>query len=183
MRADHSILGERYAGSLFALAQEQGKRGEVLDGLERFAALVSEHRVMRSVLNNPTLRGDKVALGLRDVLARIDLDPLVSRFLRVVARNRRLFAFDAIVESYRALEREARGDGLAEVTSAHPLSDAQQARLQKALTKQYGGHFSLDLRVDPNLIGGLRLRLDSRMLDATLRRRLETIKNALNEVV
>jgi len=107
---------------------------------------------------------------------------LTGNFLRLVARNRRLFAIPGIIRAFRDMAAKHRGEATAEVTSAHPLSDSQVASLKAALKAKLGKDVTLQARVNPALLGGLVVKVGSRMIDTSLRTRLMNVKTQLKEV-
>lgn len=112
-------------------------------------------------------------------MARAEITGLVANFVRVVARNRRLFAVPAMLATFRDLAAKSRGETIATVTSAEPLSDNQLASLSEALATKAGGTVRLETKVDPSLIGGLIIKLGSRMIDTSVRTRLVGLKTAM----
>ena len=116
------------------------------------------------------------------ILAQAGISATVANFLRVVARNGRLFALPVIIKSFRALAATARGEVSAEVTSAAPLNDSQVADLAETLKQKIGKTVTLEQYVDPSLIGGLVVKVGSQMIDSSLKTKLSAMKIAMKEV-
>src|SRR3546814_5497196 len=116
------------------------------------------------------------------ILKRAKVRPVVANFMRVVARNGRLFALPAIIKSFRALAATARGEITADVTSASPLSDRQLSGLAATLKRQIGKTVTLNEHVDASLIGGLKVKIGSRMIDSSLKTKLTAMQIAMNEI-
>src|SRR5690606_3161886 len=116
------------------------------------------------------------------VADKAGISGLTGNFLRVVARNRRLFAMPGIIQAFRRLAAEARGEVEAQVVSAHNLTAAQQAELKTALKAVAGKDVAISLTVDPTLLGGLVVRMGSRQIDTSLKTKLASLKLALKEV-
>ena len=113
------------------------------------------------------------------VASAMNLDPLTAKFLGVVAHNRRLSALPAIIRDFAKLAARARGEITAEVTSAHPLDEGQQAALKAKLRAGLGADAALVMHVDPEILGGLIVRVGSRMVDSSLRTKLNSLATAM----
>jgi len=174
-----SGLAERYAAALFALADERRSLDETATDLRQLRTMLAESadlvRLVRSPLLSRTMQGQAIAA----VAERAALSPLTRDFLGIVARNRRLFALPAIIAAYLATLAARRGETTAEVTAAQPLTDAQLAALTEQLRRSVGRLVSVDLRVDPALIGGMVVKLGSRMVDSSLRSKLRRLQFAM----
>lgn len=113
------------------------------------------------------------------MLASVAVGDLVRRFVGVVAANRRLFALEAMAESYLAELARRRGEVTASVTAAHALNDAQVAALTDQLRQSLGAKVTVDLAVDPTLLGGMIVKVGSRMIDTSLKTKLDKLQLAL----
>ena len=116
------------------------------------------------------------------ILGRANAGTVVANFIKVVARNGRLFALPTIIASFRALAAKARGEVVADVTSAVPLNSAQIASLSDTLKAKIGKTVTLQEHVDPSLIGGLIVKVGSQMIDSSLKTKLTAMKIAMKEV-
>ncbi len=150
--------------------------------LERFDALIAASPDLYRLVRSPVFTADEQVKALRALLGEAGIGGLAANFLLLVARNRRLFAVRQMVKAYKALVARHKGEVTAQVTAAEGLSDAHLAALKdalKAVTKQ---EVQVDLNVDPAVIGGLIVKLGSRMVDSSLRTKLNAIRHAMKEV-
>jgi F-type H+-transporting ATPase subunit delta len=176
-----SGMAGRYATALFELALEQKAVDAVKADLERFDALVGESEDLTRLVRSPVFGAEEQARALSGVLDKAGIGGLTANFLLLVTRNRRLFAVRQMIRAYKALVARHKGEVTAQVTVAEKLSDAHLAALRdalKAVTKQ---NVQLDLQVEPTIIGGLIVKLGSRMVDSSLRTKLNAIKHAMKE--
>lgn len=169
----------RYASALFELASEENVVPEVEADLAKFQALFDESSDLRRMVRSPVIPADEQTKALSMILDRAGVGPLTMNFFKLIGSNRRLFAAPDMVRAFRGLAARARGEVTAEVASAQPLSDAQTAALKQALREQAGKDVTLAVKVDPSLLGGLVVKLGSRMIDSSLRTRLGAMKVAL----
>jgi F-type H+-transporting ATPase subunit delta len=169
----------RYAGALFELAKEQGQGAEVEGALKGFEALLGESEDLRRFVRSPVISGEEQAKALSAILAKAGVGGLTANFLGLLAKNRRLFAVGDIIKAFMARAAAARGEVQAEVASALPLTDAQRAQLESVLKGQLGKDVRLAAKVDPHLLGGLVVKLGSRMIDNSVRTRLNGLRAAL----
>jgi F-type H+-transporting ATPase subunit delta len=177
-----SGVAERYASALFDLARETSSIETVEADLGIVAEMVDGNADLRRLVESPVFAADEQERAIGAVADRIGVDRLVGNFLRLVARNRRLFALPGIIRAFRALAARHRGEVNAEVTSAHPLGAEHVAALKQALKDKLDKDVTLETRVNPALLGGLVVRVGSRMIDTSLRTRLMNVKTQLKEV-
>ena len=177
-----SGVAERYAGSLFELARESNSIDKVEADLASFERMFEASDDLMRLVNSPvfTAEGQEKAIGT--IADRARIGGLVGNFLRVAARNRRLFAVPGMIKAYRRIAAEARGEASAEVTSAHALTPAQQTELKAALKSVAGKDVSIAVSVDPSLLGGMIVKMGSRQIDTSLKTKLNSLKLALKEV-
>ena len=177
-----SGIAERYAGSLFELALQSNSIADVESDLGRFEALLTESLELKRMIMSPVFSGEEQFKALTAVTDRAEISGLVGNFLRVVAKNRRLFAVPAMIKAFRTIAAEQRGEVAAEVTSAHLLTDDQQNELKAALKGVTGKDVAFTVVVDPSLLGGLIVKIGSRQIDTSLKTKLNSLKLALKEV-
>ena len=185
LAAQNSVLvhiARPYAQALFDLAKSEGKLDAVEQGLAAIARMDAEDPDFSRFLRSPVISGDEKAAALDGLLAKATVDGTVANFLRVVARNGRLFALPAMIEAYRELAANARGEVSADVTSAAALSASQLSDLAAALKRKVGKTVTLNEHVDPSLIGGLVVKHGSQMIDSSLKSKLAAMKVAMKEV-
>ena len=180
---DPSVSGVsgRYATALFELARDQKAVDEVKADLDRFDALLSESDDLKRLVRSPVFAADTQLKALSAVLNKAGIAGISANFLKVLTTNRRLFAVADVIRAYRALVARFKGEASAEVTVAEPLSDKNLDSLKVALKSVTGKDVALNVKVDPSIIGGLVVKLGSRMVDSSLRTKLNSIKHAMKE--
>lgn len=172
----------RYASALHDLAEETGAVEAVASDLDDLAAALAASPDLARVVKSPTFSAEAQSAALEGLAKKMKLKPTTLNFLKLVARNRRLAALPDMIAAYKAIMAERRGILTAEVTSAIELKAAQRDALAKALKDSMGKDVVVDAKVDPALIGGLVVRVGSRMIDTSLRTKLSSLKIALKEV-
>jgi F-type H+-transporting ATPase subunit delta len=177
-----SGLAERYAAALFDLADERHALDEVATDLRQLRAMLQQSGDFQRLIRSPILSRDQQGTAMKAIVERAGLSPVVRDFLAVVARNRRLFAVLAMIEAFLAKLAARRGEVNAEVTAALPLSDAQLAALKEQLRRSIGSRVTVDVRVDPALIGGMIVKVGSRMVDGSVRSKLQRLQLVMKNV-
>jgi F-type H+-transporting ATPase subunit delta len=175
-------IARPYAQALFDLAKGEGAVDAVESGLVAVGQLTGASEDFSRFLRSPVITADDKAKALDKIIGQAKPHPTVANFLRVVARNGRLFALPTIITSFRALAAASRGEATADVTSAAPLSKAQLDALAATLRQKIGKAVTLNEHVDPSLIGGLVVKVGSRMIDSSLKTKLTAMKVAMKEV-
>jgi F-type H+-transporting ATPase subunit delta len=180
---EHLVSGMagRYATALFELAREANAIEAVKADLERFEALVAQSADLARLVRSPVFSAEEQLHALSAVLDRAAIGGLAARFLKLVTTNRRLFAAGEMIRGYRELVAQFKGETTAEITVAEKLKDDHVAALKSALRAISGKDVELAVKVDPALIGGLVVKLGSRMVDTSLRTKLNAIKHAMKE--
>jgi F-type H+-transporting ATPase subunit delta len=177
-----SGLAERYAAALFDLADERRMLDQVATDLRELRAMLRASGDLLRLIRSPVLSRDQQAQAMLIVAEHAGLSRLVRDFLAVVARNRRLFAVPAMIEAFLAELAARRGEVTAEVVAAQALSEAQLAALNEQLRHSIGSRVSVDIRVDPELIGGLVVKLGSRMIDGSIKSKLQRLQLAMKSI-
>jgi F-type H+-transporting ATPase subunit delta len=177
-----SGVAGRYATALFELALESDAVDSVRADLAKFQALLVESPELSRLVRSPVFTADVQGKALAAVLDRAGIGGIAANFLGVVAGNRRLFAVGDIIKGFSALVARHKGEVSAEVTVAEPLSQAHLAAVKDALNKVTGKDVLVDVKIDPSIIGGLVVKLGSRMVDSSLRTKLYALKHAMKEV-
>ncbi len=177
-----SGVAERYASALFELASEQGVVDAVASDLSRFAEMIAESADLARVVRSPVFSAEDQLKVVSALAAAEGIYGLVANFLKLAARNRRLFILPDAIVAYSRLVSASRGEVVAQVTSALPLSDAEVADLKAALASTSGKTIRLDAKVDQSLLGGLVVKIGSRLIDTSLKTKLNSLKIALKEV-
>jgi F-type H+-transporting ATPase subunit delta len=177
-----SGVAERYAGSLFELAAQTNAVAEVEKNLGRFEELLGGSADLDRLMKSPVFSAEDQLRAISAIADKAKIGGLVGNFLRVVAKNRRLFAVPGMIRAFRRIAAEQRGEVAAEVTSAHALTPAQQTELKATLKGVAGKDVSIAVTVDPSLLGGLVVKMGSRQIDTSLKTKLNSLKLALKEV-
>jgi F-type H+-transporting ATPase subunit delta len=177
-----SDLAGRYASALLDLADEQKALDQVADDLKALRSLIAESEDLRRLLDSPVFSREEQRKAMTALMEKVETGELTRRFVLVVADNHRLFALPAMIEAYLSELAQRRGEITAEVTAARNLSDAQQTALLEALRTTVGSKVQLDLKVNPALIGGLVVKVGSRMIDSSLRSKLQRLQLAMKGV-
>lgn len=176
-----SGMAGRYATALFDLAREANAIDAVKADLDRFEALVAASADLTRLVRSPVFAADQQLQALSAVLDRVGIGGLTAKFLKLVTTNRRLFAVRDMVSAFRERVAEYKGEVTAEVSVAEQLKAEHLAALRAALKSVSGKEVELDIKIDPAILGGLVVKLGSRMVDTSLRTKLNAIKQAMKE--
>ena len=172
-------MAGRYAAALFELAKDQRQLPEVERDIGGFQAMLDESEDLRRLVRSPVISAEDQARALSALLGKAQIGGLTANFFALIARNRRLFAAADMIKGFRALLARERGEVSADVISAHPLTPEQMTLLSDSLKAQVGKNVKIATRVDPNLLGGLIVKVGSRMIDSSLRTKLDNLKVAM----
>jgi F-type H+-transporting ATPase subunit delta len=173
----------RYATALFELAEESGRIDAVAQDLSSFAEIMSESEDLSRLVSSPAISRDDQSKAMAAVLEKAGADDLVKKFIGVVAGNGCLFALPAIIERFMADLAARRGEVSAEVVSAVSLDGKLENEVRSAIAKVAGSDkISLSMRVDPSLIGGLVVRVGSRMIDTSIKTKLNRLEMTMKGV-
>ncbi len=172
-------MGARYAQALFELAKDQGEVAAVEADLKSLKAMRAESADLRTLIDSPAFDAEAKGKGLDAVAAAAGFAATTRKFLGLVAANRRASALPAMIAAFERLAAEDRGAVSAEVTTALPLSPSQSRELAAALRDALGKDPEIETRVDPAILGGMKVRVGSRLYDASLKSRLDSLKFAL----
>ena len=171
-----SGLAERYAAALFELADERHALDDVAGDLRELRAMLQNSSDLARLLRSPVLSRDEQGKAIAALAEQAGMSNLTRDFLGVVARNRRLFAVADILRTFRALLARERGEVNADVATAHALTPAQMQVLSDSLKASIGKNVQINTRVDPGLLGGLIVKVGSKMIDNSLRTKLNNLK-------
>ena len=169
----------RYASALFDLAGESKQTAAVGESLRAFQGLLDESPELARLVRSPVFKAAQQLTTLEALCAKAGIGGLALNFLKLIAKNRRLSLVSQMIGSYAALQAKARGEVLAEVTSAEELTPAQVKDLKAALKASLGREAMLTQRVDASLLGGLVVKAGSRMIDNSLKTKLANLKVAM----
>jgi F-type H+-transporting ATPase subunit delta len=174
-------MAGRYATALFELALEAKTIDAVSADLAAFDAMVADSADLQRLVRSPVFSADEQGRAIAAILDKAGIGGLAAKFLKLVASNRRLFAVREILRGYKALVAKHKGEVTAQVTVADKLNDARLNEIKTALKTVTGKDVQVDVQVDPAIIGGLIVKVGSRMVDSSLRTKLNAIKFAMKE--
>jgi len=177
--SSYADIGARYAQALFELADQAGAIAAVESDLGGFERMRAESPDFARMLTSPAISHEDKGRALLAIADAGKADPLTRKFLGLLAANNRVAALTAVAVAFRKLAADKRGVVAAEVVSAVPLTDAQAAGVSAALRQALGKDPEITTRVDPAILGGLRVKVGSRLFDSSLRTRLDHMKFAL----
>ncbi len=172
----------RYALALIDLADDKKQLDAVADDLRGLRATIEASEDLLHMIRSPLFSRAEQEKAMAAILDKAGVGEMTRRFVLVVAQNRRLFALPRMIEAYLAELSRRRGEVTAEVTSAIELSDAQHAALAVALKGKIGGKIQVEVKVDRSLIGGLIVKVGSRMIDNSLRSKLQRLQLVMKGV-
>ena len=178
---DQTVSGVpgRYASALFELASDEKSTAEVGDKLSRFAAAIDASDDLKRLVRSPVFSSEDQIGAIEAVAAKLGIGGTTLNFLKLAARNRRLSAVPDMIKAYATLLATSKGEVAGEVTSAQALSDSQLNDLKAALKGSLGRDVALSTRVDPSILGGLIVKVGSRMMDNSLKTKLQNLKIAM----
>lgn len=183
MSSDHPVSGVagRYATALFELAEAQSALDAVAADLASITAMLNVSEDLKRLVRSPVFGAEEQGRAFAAILDKAGVSGLVKNFVGLVIQNRRLFALPEMIAAYTSILASKRGEMTADVTSAHPLGDQQVESLKAALKSATGRDVMINTKVDAALLGGLIVKVGSRMIDSSLRTKLNSLKIAMKE--
>lgn len=172
-------LSGRYATALFELARDEKKLDKVGASLATLRQALGDSDDLKRLVASPLISRAEAGKVVAALTKPLKLDPLTAKFLGVLAENRRLGQLGAIIRDFNTLSARYRGETSAQVITAHPLDDGQMAALTARLKSMVGSEVAVDATVDPNILGGLIVRLGSRQIDGSIRTKLNALATAM----
>ena len=172
-------LAGRYATALFELARDEKQLEAVGASLASVRTSLRDSADLQALTTSPLIGREDAVRGIAAAASAMQLDPITSNFLGVLAQNRRLGQLESVIRYFNLLAAHHRGETTAEVTSAHPLNDDQVAALKANLKSRLGRDVAVDLTVDPTILGGLVVKVGSQMIDGSIRTKLNTLAHAM----
>ena len=172
-------LAGRYASALFDLARDQRQIESVGKSLDALGAALLDSRDFDELVSSPLVSREEAGKAFGALAPQIGLDPITTNFLGVVARNGRKGQLRNIIRAFRRLAAEHRGEATAEVVTARPLNDDQLAQLRQQLRTRAGRDVNIDASVDPDILGGIVVKLGSQQIDASIRTKLNRLAMAM----
>jgi F-type H+-transporting ATPase subunit delta len=172
-------LAGRYASALFNLARDEKQIDAVSRSLEALNQALVDSRDFDQLVISPLIGREDAGQAFAAVAAQLKIDPITTNFIGVLARNGRKGELRAVIRAFKKLAANHRGETTAEVVSAHPLNDEQIDKLKSQLRGRAGRDVAIEARVDPNILGGVVVKLGSQMIDASLRTKLNRLAQAM----
>ncbi|WP_298497369.1 F0F1 ATP synthase subunit delta [uncultured Maritimibacter sp.] len=177
-----SGIAQRYASAVFELAKEEKKLAAVESDLDALDAALADSADFRSLISSPVYTREEQASALAALATKMKLSSQMTGVMGVMAQKRRLFVLPALLTALRDRIAEDKGEVTADVTSAKALTKAQSDKLAKALKASVGKDVKINAAVDESLIGGLIVKVGSKMIDSSIRSRLNALQNSMKEV-
>ena len=174
-----SGLAGRYANAVFELAQDQKAVDAVSTDLGSLRRALESSPDLARLVRSPVFSAEDQAKALKAILEKMGAHPLTSKFVLLLAHKRRLFALIQVIAAYEHLVAKSRGETEAEITAARHLNDDEIAELKSVLKTGLGKEPRLHSRIDPTLLGGLIVKIGSRMIDSSLRTKLDSLRVAM----
>ena len=175
-------IAARYATAVFDIAEE----GKALVALETdinaLDAALAESNDLRNLISSPLYSRDEQGAAITAIAGKMKLSEMMSNVMALMASKRRLFVLPQLVSTLRAKLSEHKGEAIAEVASAKALTKAQSDKLAKTLTAQLGADVKVNATVDESLIGGLVIKVGSKMIDTSIKSKLNALQNTMKEV-
>ena len=172
-------LAGRYATALFELARDENQLSSVADSLLSLKQALAESEDFRQLTTSPLVTREEGARAAAAAAGAMNLDPITTNFLGVLAQNHRLPQLGNVIRAFTMLLADYRGETTAEVTSAHPLTDDQVSALRSNLKERLNREVVVDLNVDPSILGGLVVKVGSQMIDGSIRTKLNNLALAM----
>jgi F-type H+-transporting ATPase subunit delta len=174
-----SGLAGRYASALFDLADANKQLDAVTSDLDSLNAMIGASEDLRRLLGSPIVSRNEQGKALSVIVEKAKFIDLTSNFIAVVADNRRLFVLPAMITAFKAILSQHRGEATVEVIAATELSEKQLTALGASLKEAIGSKVTIDASVDPELLGGLVVKVGSRMIDSSLSTKLQQLRLAM----
>jgi len=177
-----SGLAERYAAALFELADERHALDAAANDLRELRAMLNTSSDLLRLVRSPVLSRAEQGKAMAALADNAKLSKLTADFLAVVAHNRRLFAVPAMIEAYLAKLAARRGEVTAEIVASQKLTPKQEEALGEQLRRAVGSRVTMDVRIDPSLLGGMVVKIGSRMVDGSLKGRLQRLQLSMKGI-
>ncbi len=175
-------IAERYATAIFEIAKENNNLDGLETGISDLAEAISSSADLRDLIHSPLVSRADQESAITAIAQKMALPPVLGNSLGLMAQKRRLFVLPQLIDALRAALAEERGEVTAEVASAKALTKTQMEKLSKTLSERVGKTVTINATVDESLIGGLVVKVGSKMIDSSIRSKLNSLQNAMKEV-
>ncbi|RYH03817.1 F0F1 ATP synthase subunit delta [Salipiger sp. IMCC34102] len=176
----HGIAG-RYALAVFELAKDGNELETMERDVDALRAALAESDDLRDLIHSPVYGRDSQSAAMNALAQKMGLSATMGNTLRLLADKRRLFVLPSLLAQLKEMSADARGEVTAEVTSAKALTETQRKKLSQTLTDQVGREVSIEETVDPAILGGLIVKVGSKMIDTSIRSKLNALQNSMKE--
>ena len=180
--SEQGQMATRYAAALFELADSKKALDAVAGDLTQLQKMIADSADLQRMMDSPILDRAAQAKAMSAIVKAAGFNDLTQKFTGLIAQNRRLFAMPAIIKAFLKLLADRRGEMTAEVTAARALTSDQQAAVAEAIRKAVGSKVSINVKVDPSLLGGLVVQVGSRMIDSSLKTKLQKLQLAMKGI-
>ncbi|CUH52349.1 F0F1 ATP synthase subunit delta [Shimia sp. R11_0] len=177
-----SGIAERYAAAVFEIAQENNALSELEGSLEGLSAALADSEDLRNLIHSPLISRDEQGAAIAAVAQKMGVQDVLVNVLSLMAQKRRLFVLPQLIEHLQAMIAEHKGEVTADVTTAKALTKTQSEKLAKTLAARIGKDVKINATVDESLVGGLVVKVGSKMIDTSIRSKLASLQNAMKEV-
>ena len=177
-----SGIAERYATAVFEIARDNDNLGKLESSVDALAEALAVSEDLQNMIASPVLTRDVQGRAIAAVAKKVGVSPVMQNVLGLMAEKRRLFALPYMLTHLTNMIADHKGEVTAEVTSAQALSAAQAAKLAETLKARVGQDVKIKATVDESLIGGLVVKIGSKMIDTSMRAKLNALQNAMKEV-
>nr|WP_269751792.1 F0F1 ATP synthase subunit delta [Pseudophaeobacter flagellatus] len=175
-------IAARYATAIFEIAEESKALDSLETSINDLAAALADSDDLQNLLSSPLISRDEQEAAIAAIAKKMGLAPVLGNSLALMAQKRRLFVVPALITALRDRLAEARGEVTAEVISAKALTKTQSDKLAKTLAARVGKQITINATVDESIIGGLVVKVGSKMIDSSIRSKLNSLQNAMKEV-
>ena len=177
--ASGDLISDRYASALYDLASEKNLLDPVLENLQKIKEIIVNNKELLILIKSPLISSDKKLDVILKIMSSKNLDEITITFLKVISNNKRFSSLLSIVSVFFSINAHRRGDVLADIMSADPLSSDQEVNIKNQLKKILGDKLLLNFKVDKKIIGGLIVKVGSKMIDTSLANKINKLKIAM----
>jgi len=181
-QSSRELIADRYASALYELSSEAKCTDEVLNDLLKIKNYINQSSDFKLLIKSPLISAGEKMNILKKILPNQSSNALTSNFIKVITYNKRINFLPIIIDRYNSINTEKRGDVIADITSAEILTDQQKKGIKSQLGSMLGEKLSLNFKIDNKIIGGLIVKVGSKMIDSSLNSKINKLKIAMQEV-
>ena len=170
------LISERYANALFELSSEKKIVSTVLENLEILQKIIKNNNELKILIKSPLISSNDKLVILLKLLDPIKINEITETFIKVISKNKRFSKLSSIISQFIKINAQKRGDILADITSADQLNEEQQKKIKENLKNILGNKLSLNFKVDKKIIGGLIIKVGSKMIDTSVANKINKLK-------